>query len=310
MVFVMTRFKWLSTVAVLLLTVGVGFQTAGAQTVRVVSTPAGLWQPAAQVEWQYELDHPLNTTNAKDMSTTVTAWNGDTPPATDPTVYDIDAIENPASTVTALRSAGDRAVCYIEVGTAGNYYSAAEEGISTTYYQQLENAGVVGKKLSGYPEYFLNINSLQTVAIVESMIQQQCAAKGFDAVETDLDETFGSNEGNTGFTITQANEESYLETLALYMNGLGLVWIAKDLDDTANQSFVSDMEPYAAGIISEQCNQYSTCSLLQPFLINHKPVMNVEYSEATAKFCQSDINAGISGAKFNTLLNGPRTPCT
>ena len=94
------------------------------------------------------------------------------------------------------------------------------------------------------------------------MIHQQCSAKGFDAVETDLDETFNNNEGKTGFTITQANEETYLETLANYMHGLGLGWIAKNLDDTGTPSFVNDMQPYAQGAISEQCNQYNTCSYL------------------------------------------------
>ena len=118
--------------------------------------------------------------------------NGAAAPA--PLVYDIDGIENPASTVSALESSGKKTICYIEVGTAGNYYTAAEEGIATTYYAQYQTAGDFGNKLSGYPEYFLNINSASTVAITEAMISQQCAAKGFNAVETDLDETFNGNE--------------------------------------------------------------------------------------------------------------------
>ena len=44
--------------------------------------------------------------------------------------------------------------------------------------------------MPGYPEYYLNINSPATVSIVESMIQQQCAAKGFDAVEPDIDDSY------------------------------------------------------------------------------------------------------------------------
>jgi hypothetical protein len=142
------------------------------------------------------------------------------------------------------------------------------------------------------------------------MIDQQCAAKGFDAVETDLDETFGNNEGTTGFTITQADEESYLETLAQYMNSLGLVWFAKDLDDTGIQSFVSTLEPYAAGIITEQANQYGTIGLDDVFLQAGKPVLDAEYPpETTAEFCGPDVSAGISGALFTVSLNGGRTPC-
>ena len=269
-----------------------------------------VWQPAADTDWMWELGKPLNTANANLMGTGVTAWNGDTPPGDNPALYDIDAIENPASTVTQLHQLSDHAICYIEVGSAGNYYTAAQEGIPTTYYAQLKAAGDLGKKLSGYPEYFVNINAATAVSIIESMIRQQCAAKGFDGVETDLDETFGNNEGKTGFTITQSDEESYLTTLASYMHGLGLAWIAKNLDDTGNATFVDDMEPLAQGIISEQCNQYSTCSYLSPFETAGKWIGNAEYApETQAEFCASDNAANINGILFNVNLSGGRKPC-
>src|ERR1019366_9097003 len=86
------------------------------------TTPAaGTWwtPPLGNVPWQWEIDHPLNLSSASDMGTGVTTYTG--APAPDPVVYDIDGIENPASTVTALHAAGDHAICYIEVGTACNY---------------------------------------------------------------------------------------------------------------------------------------------------------------------------------------------
>ncbi len=275
-----------------------------------VSTPSSVWQPAQDSEWQWEIGQALSTTDATDMGTGITAYNGDTAPATNPTVYDIDAIENPASTVTALKGLNNHVICYIEVGTAGNYYTAAQEGISTTYYDQLSAAGDLGSKLSGYPEYFLNINSSSTVSIIEAMIQQQCAAKGFNGVETDLDETFGNNEGSTGFTITQANEEAYLTTLANYMHSLGLAWISKDLSDTGIQSFVSDMEPLSQGMIDEQANQYGTINLDNVFLQAGKPIFDAEYApETQAEFCAYDNTNNINGVLFPVDLNGPREPC-
>ncbi len=142
------------------------------------------------------------------------------------------------------------------------------------------------------------------------MIDHQCAAKGFDGVETDLDETFGNNEGKTGFTITHADEESYLTTLSSYMHGFGLAWIAKNLDDTGNASFVDDMEPLAQGIISEQCSQYQTCSLLKPLENASKWIGNAEYApETQAEFCASDNAADINGILFKQNLNGGRQPC-
>jgi hypothetical protein len=229
-------------------------------------------------------------------------------PAPDPVVYDIDGIENPASTVSALHAMGDHVVCYIEVGAAGDYYSAVEEGIATTYYDQLQAAGDLGDPLSGYPEYFLNIASSSTASIIESMIDQQCAAKGFDAVETDLDETYAGSDGTTGFALTKAIEEQYMTTLANYMHSLGLGWIIKNPDDTGD-SYAADMEPLADGVLTEQCNQYGTCGLLSSYE-GHKAVFNAEYApETTAEFCASDNTLDFNGAVFPVALNGGRSPC-
>src|SRR5712691_6818304 len=153
-----------------------------------VSQSATWWQPTNSgpnngPEWQWELDHPLRVGNAADMGMAATNATGQV--AANPTVFDIDGIENPASTVASMHSLGDKAICYIEIGSAGNYYSAADEGIAVSYYAQLKAAGDLGAKMAGYPEYYLNVNSPSTVSIVETMISQQCAAKGLDADEPD-----------------------------------------------------------------------------------------------------------------------------
>jgi hypothetical protein len=253
------------------------------------------------VPWQWEIGDALDLSSATDLGTNDVLPDGSPAPA--PVVYDIDAIDNPASTVAALHARGAHVICYMEVGTAGNY-----GGDYTTYYDELQAAGDLGDTLSGYPEKFININAPSAVTIVESIISQQCAAKGFDAVETDLDETFNNNEGTTGFTITQADEEAYLTTLANYMHGLGLGWIAKNLDDTGSQSFVDDMMNIADGVITEQCNQYDTCSLYKSFE-GQKAIFNAEYNLTTAQFCAADDAAGINGVLFPVALDGPRSPC-
>ena len=103
--------------ALVLLGSVVGLDTVQAAA---ASATSPWWVPTASqhIEWQWELDHALNTSSSTDMA------YGDTPasgaPAANPTVYDIDGIDNPASTVSALHSLGDKAVCYVEVGTAGN----------------------------------------------------------------------------------------------------------------------------------------------------------------------------------------------
>jgi hypothetical protein len=264
----------------------------------------GKWwtPPLVNQPWQWELDHPLDLLSATDMGTNDTLPSGATAPK--PVIYDIDGFENPASTVSMLHAQGDRVVCYIEVGTVGNYYAASDEGQSTTYYAQLKAAADLGTKQSGWPEYYLNVNSSTTVAIEESMISE-CHAKGFDAIETDNDETW---QYKTGFSISEANVESYMDTLIGYAHSVGLGVIVKNPDDIGNSSFSDALEPLADGAITEQCNQYSTCSDLGTFL-GHKAVFNAEYSTATSSFCPADMAKGINGAKFDVNLTGVRSPC-
>jgi hypothetical protein len=264
---------------------------------------ASWWTPGLGSQpWQWELSHPLRLSNARDMGTDDKLPDGQPAPA--PVVYDIDGIINPASTVAALHATEKHVVCYIEVGAAGNYYSAADEGIATTYYDQLGGAGVFGGKVAGYPEYYLDIRSPATVAIIESMILQQCAAKGFDAVETDIDEEYADA---SGFPLTQADEEQYMTTLAGFMHDHGLGWWIKNPDDTGD-SYASDMEPLADAVLTEQCNQYSSCGLLSAY-VGHKAVFNAEYHRKPASFCPKDQALGFNGARFNVALTGVRKPC-
>ena len=117
------------------------------------------WVPSLGSQpWQWELDHPLRLGQAKDMGTDDKLPDGQ--PAPPPVIYDLDGIITPASTVAALHALGAHVVCYVEVGAVGNYYSASDEGISTTYFTQLSWAGDLGKKVGGYPERYLDIRAL------------------------------------------------------------------------------------------------------------------------------------------------------
>jgi hypothetical protein len=69
------------------------------------------------------------------------------------------------------------------------------------------------------------------------------------------------------------------------------------------------MAPLAQGIITEQCNQYSTCSLLSPFETAGKWIGNAEYNLTQTQFCAADNAANINGILFSTALSGGRKPC-
>jgi hypothetical protein len=290
--------------------------------VRTVSAPApqaspGTWWrptntgPNNGPEWQWELSHPLSVASPSDMGIGTTNAAGVV--SATPSVYDIDAIENPASTVAALHRLGDKVICYVEIGSAGNYYAASDEGIPVTYFAQLKAAGDLGGKMAGYPEYYLNVNAPSTVSIIESMIKQQCAAKGFDAVEPDIGDSYTDNNG---FGITEAQNAAYDNTLGTYAHSLGLGWGEKNGDQ--NPSFARMQEPVADFLLTEECNYYHTCATVAaPYVAAHKMVLNAEYTDDWGtsrvgdlrKFCAADISSGIDGTLFTSALSGMRHPC-
>ncbi len=304
---------------VLLLSTACGF-TPGYRAARTAaSTTAvrtGWWHPRPTgpnhgPELQWELDHPLRVGNAKDMGLGARNAAGKLSPRS--ALYDIDGIENPASTVRALHRRHAHVICYLEIGSAGNYYSAATEGIPATYYAQLKADGDLGRKVAGYPERYLNINAASTRSIIKSMIRQQCAAKGFDAVEPDIDDSYTDN---TGFKITERQNERYDEALGAYGHRLGLAWGQKNGDN--DPAFSRALEPTADFLLTEECNFYHSCGIVAtPYLRAGKLVLNAEYTadwgrhlpRDLARFCPADLAQGIDGTLFTTSLAGQRNPC-
>ncbi len=274
------------------------------------------WQPTSSgpnngPEWAWELGHALRPTNSTDMG--LGAVNAAGAKAPDPTVYDIDGIDNSAATVTTLHQMGDKVICYIEVGAAGNYYAASDEGIPVSYYAQLKAAGDLGTKMSGYTEYYLNINSASTVSIIESMIRKQCAGKGFDAVEPDIDDSYTDK---TGFKISEAQNIAYDQKLAAYTHNLGLAWGQKNGDN--DPAFSAALEPTTDFLLTEECNYYKTCGIVTPpYVKAGKLVLNAEYSNDwgtngstdLGKFCPAAIKGGTDANLFNATLSGWHRPC-
>lgn len=274
------------------------------------------WRPRAVgpnkgPEFQWELDHALNIRKLADMGNDVTNALGKK--ARNVTVYDLDGINNPASTIKTLHRLHDKVICYIEVGAAGNYYSAAQEGIAVTYYQQLKAAGDLGAAVPGYPENYLNINTKSTFRIIKTMIRQQCFRKGFDAVEPDIDDSYTDA---TGFKITEAQNIKFDKMLGAYAHSLGLAWGQKNGDN--DPAFSAALEPTTDFLLDEECNFYNTCGIVTPpYVKAGKMVLNAEYTDDwgsnraadLAKFCTYDVDHHIDGTLFTTALAGQRNPC-
>jgi hypothetical protein len=218
--------------------------------------------------------------------------------ASDPTVYDIDGFDNPASTIAALHRRGDHVICYVEVGAAESYRSDYGEFPPT----------VLGRRVPGYPaERYLDISSPLVLRVIEARIAM-CARKGFDAIEPDIDDSFSDP---TGFSIPLSVDVAYDVTLSDYAHSLGLGFGLKDGDEPG---FAAAMEPHVDFVLDEQCFQYSTCSAFYPrFARAHKAVLEVEYFGAggppPARFCPLADRYGFDSMLMHVSLSGGREPC-
>ena len=228
--------------------------------------PSGTWWVPGKgaIEWQWELDHALQRpAQPPTWATTTRPTPGRRPPI--PRSMTSTASTTPLQhRERACTLWGTRSCATSRPATWATTTAPATRASRPRYYAQFSAAGDLGAKQSGYPEYYLNINAPSTLAVIEAMIKQQCSAKGFDAVETDNDETW---QYSTGFSISEANDETYMTSIANYIHSLGMAWVIKNCDDVGNTELLQCHVPaWPMPSISEQCNQYGTCSDLGNFL--------------------------------------------
>jgi hypothetical protein len=199
---------------------------------------------------------------------------------------DMDGFDNSAATVASFHALGQRAICYIDVGTAENWRSD---------YSQFPPADL--GLSNGWPgEQWLNITDQAIRPIMDARFAM-CAQKGFDAVEPD---NMDGYENTTGFTISAAQQLAYDEWVADDVHAHGMAVFQKNDPDQASQ-----LEPYFDGALDEQCNQYTECSSYEPYIQAGKPVLNAEYETSLyPAFCSSDNAAGIMGALYSMALDG------
>jgi hypothetical protein len=234
------------------------------------------WKPARDTTFYWELAN-APPDNTKDVG-----------------AYDIDGFGNDASEVQALHARGIKVVCYMDAGT----YEPGRPD-SADFPASLKGAAV-----EGWPgELWLDVRpSGPNYAKLQALMLARfelCRSKGFDAVEPD---NLDSYQNHPGFATSAAEQLAYDQWLATSAHALGLAVFQKnDLDQSG------ELEPFFDGILDEECNQYSECDALQPYVTAGKPAWNAEYTEdgaTTDSFCADDVRAGITGALFALDLDG------
>ena len=236
------------------------------------------WHPAVQTSWSWVL------------STVPSA------PFRSVQMYDVDGFNNTAANVSALHSAGIKAVCYLSAGTYENWRPDAFQF----------PASVLGSS-NGWPgEQWLDIREIQKSnsalrSIMDARLDM-CRQKGFDMVELDNVDGYANS---TGFSLTAADQLYYNATLANDSHARGMSVLQKNDDEQIPQ-----LLPYFDGALNEQCNQYKECTTAQngdygydQYVSAGKPVFQAEYKLATTSFCSEDNANDFNGVRFDINLD-------
>jgi hypothetical protein len=206
-------------------------------------------------------------------------------------VYDIDLFDTSASTITALRAAGRKVICYFSAGSYEDWRSDAKQF----------PAAALGNPLDGWPgENWLDTRSAAVRTLMAARMDM-AVKKGCDAVDPDNVDGYTNKPG---FPLTAATQLDYNKFLADAAHARGLaVGLKNDLDQ------VKSLVPSFDFSINEQCQQYSECDLLKPFVTANKPVFEIEYTGTVSSVCPK-ANANNFDALIKTLdLDATRTPC-
>ncbi len=221
------------------------------------------WRPKPGLTWQWQLTGRLN----KD-------------PKTD--VIDID-LHVGKSVVDYFHSRGTRVICYISVGSYENWRSDKD-----AFPKE-----VIGKKYEGWTgERWLDIRRIDLLAPIMRARLDQCAAKGFDAVEPD---NIAVYEEDTGFPISYEDNIRYARWLAEEAHKRGLAIGLKNGPDMVND-LVDDFD-FA---ITEEAFYYHFARDFVPFIRAGKAVFNAEYTDTDVDWeraCQESKRL-----QFSTIL--------
>ncbi|MBV8528687.1 MAG: endo alpha-1,4 polygalactosaminidase [Candidatus Dormibacteraeota bacterium] len=231
------------------------------------------WRPAQGTLWQWQLSTPVDQ-------------------SVDVPVYDIDMFDNSAAVVASLHAKGRRVICYID---AGGWEAYRPDTAAMP-------AAAIGKPVQGFPqERWLDIRQLGVIEPLMIARLNQCQAKGFDAVEPDLQDGY---ENDTGFPLTYADQITYDRWWAEQAHARGLgVALKGDVDQAA------DLQPYFDFALDEQCFEYSECDALTPFISAGKAVLEVEYNLDTSAFCSSARARRFSSMRKHVNLDAWRQAC-
>jgi len=230
-----------------------------------------IWRPEPGLSWQIQYSGTLVAGTAK--------------------VIDVDGHETSAATVARLKKAGKRVVCYVN---AGGWEDFRPDKAAFP-------KAVIGKKLDGWPgERWLDIRRVDALLPIMTARIDECAAKGFDAVDPD---NMDGWQASTGFGLKPADTIAYLAALSEVAHARGLAIGLKN-----GVELVADAAPLVEFAVNEECLAYHECAAYNPLIRSGKAVFHVEYRGSMKTIC-ARIPKGFSTVRKHLDLDAWRKAC-
>ena len=209
----------------------------------------------------------------------------------------VDLFDTPVSTIQSLKSRPSPlppriVICYY---SAGSYEAWRSDSANFT-------AAVLGDKMSGWDERWLNITNATALAQVKAIMTwrlQLAVQKGCDGVEPDNVDCFQNTKCRGSYPVSAVRDAQidYNIWTARTSRDLGLlVGLKNSLD------LVTTLEPYYNFSVNEACQQYNECQMLLPFLRNGKAVLQTEYNNV-AQVCPRLYQGAQGALNFSTKYN-------
>lgn len=238
------------------------------------ATAVERWQPTTSDRLHIQLSGQLR----------VPAWA---------TFVEIDGAESTADIVSGLHGRGLRVACYVSAGTAEAYRGDVAR----------IPASVIGRPLDEWhDERWLDVRRVALLAPVMQARIDDCARKGFDAIEFDNVDGWTHD---SGFPIGRSDSLRYLRWLIRQGHAAGLAVGLKNA-----LGLVPALAHRVDWALNEQCAEYDECDRYAPLVRLGTPVFVLEYEGSKKELCAVTARAGLIAQLKHLNLDGWSRPCT
>jgi hypothetical protein len=219
-------------------------------------TTKAIWKPKPGLSWQWQLSGAVDTSINAQM-------------------YDIDMFAISPAVMQKLHADNRAVMCYFSAGT----YEPDRPDSA-----QLAATGL-GTVLDGWPdERWVDIRSPAVRAIMKARLEL-AVKQGCNGVEPDNVDAF-DNENGLGLTAQdQLAFNTFLATEA-HARGLSI-----GLKNTL--ALIPQLVGLFDWALNEECEVYSECAALQPFIAAGKAVFHCEYTDGTTDQADTDVDTDI-----------------